>query len=1174
MKTKIKLLLVGLISLVTIVTSSVVVADKGAYFDGQTCNGVSCKQFHETGIGFYGPYEGGLTFPSFNNYYNYETEDGRIYDERQFTYIQKAGINGVNMPYPTPWDYNPSYQFTQSDIEHELYFTGEPNEKKRFGMWVYMHNNGIGGQNIFANDVNVKVDHWGSANPQLSFSPRAVIDSNNTKPNTIWADVDITSNNEIPFTITPVEGSISKLEGKANLHPNDLSDLTHTPGVYVKTGSTIKGKFNSSQDYYVLLYVEFEATSYPEDKGVCRNLTITTPDGGANNEIIVTEPLNNLPLSITIDSDDGAYDQFQYVSTPFNGGITFNNTSQKNIYTDSTTVNLNGLPGSGQPGSTQTISVFAVDEEQAQVIPCEDKISFIYSPDDEGPICEVLNTKPGSLGDQPIELNSWVRINLDGPRDTNGDPFMVEGENPLISYCFTNENIDFRPYSGITYPQSDPKCLVVPKTDPVDVYASEQGTMTIDVLDTEVAACADSFETEENQYEGECISLYFIPDGIDFDGIDEYCVNLDLEPEVTGYNNDIQWNINNDEHTFTTSYPNDNSGTYCIYEDDFPEDYIWTSGDSLEAVALIEGDCEDIIDSEDIPCTDFELIEDYFEKGKDNLICIDHTDWPVEKDGLSVDVDEDGEEDYSIDGDDIVDDCFYLDENWLDDTDRVEIWVPGWYDECRAHLDYKVFPPDFDKNVKDEDPGSSFSSRAAINFSDDNVDYQITYEHKNVEDQDVTITDTIGRVGFIQGYITSTTANINNETPRGGKIRYEKDSMIIEVDGNEIDDCDTSNDRICYNGSIGDEFGVEIRNVPPREEVVITYSGEVDTVVSPSNCSDPTHDLVTEGAVCGEIYPNVAEFDDEAGFDGDDDADVIIPCPFIIIRSGGEVFLENPFDYGVDTLSCSEIENVPVPIITPDFEIPELSKQGEGESIMAAFSDRLCKNEEIAGYEDIKNISSLICEITLKTSDDLTQFAIVQNIARNIDLFARYDKVLDDYERVRGSSELPQDVQSKVYVKKNSGNLKLGGEFSDGAQTIVVIGGNVEITENITFKDPLDLTDPRQIPSLALIVIGGDIIVAPEVTETNGIFFVQEGEDGEGGRMCEGTCAENDQYNENPLVHYGSIYGDIQHLFKYRTFAGDPTKEEAAILIRFDNRIYLNTPPILGELVNVTSDVF
>jgi hypothetical protein len=1188
MKTKIKFLVIGILSVATVLTASVAIADHGSSNES-TCGSINCQQFHNTGI-THQQYPYGLNFASFNNYRDAISASGKLFEEMQFMYIESLRAPQGGYPIPTPWDSWSTFEFSQNE-SHTLTFSENPNDTKRIGFWIYMHNNGEPNSHP-AENTTVKVDSWTSATPKTSYNPRTLITAD-TKPRKVWSNVNVTGNRA--FTLVPREAYIIK-EGSTDgsglqalqFNSGQLQTLTHE-GIKVKSHSSKpSGWMDSSHLHYVQLYVEFEAIPEPpeDEPKECRSLQIVSPNSANDGEfgrIIfnlptaeIDEPFVNEPLTIQVDTDDDVISNYHYFANPPSKGITFSETpngpASGELFTNQTTVYMNGTPND-RPNDAQRITVAAVDDNDIWLSPCGDAVKFIYQPEEEEPVCEDFDTNPGSLGGQPVELNTWVPIDFDGPTNNQGNLFTVDGDQPLIQYCYSNSDIEFL---DPIWQTSRPQCAIAPANVGLVVRAGTQGTMSIDVLGTDVAACADNFVTEEHQYGGICLDLDFRPEYDVFDTDEEtyYCVDISVETTVQGYNNEIEWNvIRNGQVEFST----DTQGDPCIDFDDF--NFAGSiPGDSLEAKALIQyndEDCEDIITSPERECERFSLEQDEFERGRDNEICVDETDWPVQSTGVYVSVD--GDDAFLVDVDE--DDCFIIEKEDLEGADHVEVWVPEWKDECSDDLDRVIYPPEFDKNVKDEDPGHSFSSRAAINFSDDNVDYRITYEHKNDEEQDVTITDTIGRENWIQGYIASTTSDLGNAPP-GGKIEYDEGSMEIWVEGEGvIEDCDDTSDDLCYNGDIGDDSGVEIKNVPPRKEVVITYSGKVYTVVSPSNCSDQNHPLVTEGAVCGEIYPNIARFDDEVGFDENDgnydnEAEVIIPCPFIIVRSGGEVFFENPFDYGVDTLSCSEIENVPVPIITPYISPPDLIKTGEGESILTAFSDRLCKDEEqdIEGYEDIARISSLICELTLKTSDDLTQFAIVQNIARNIQLFARYDKNLNNVSVVDGSNGLPSS-NNDVYIK-NNGDLTLGGTFEDGAQTIVVIDGDVKINKNIKFKDPSDLTDPRQIPSLAIIVIGGDILVAPGVTETNGVFFVQEGENGEGGKMCEGTCAENDQYNENPLVHYGSIYGDIQHLFKYRTFAGDPSKEEAAILIRFDNRIYLNTPPILGELVNVTSDVF
>ena len=53
------------------------------------------------------------------------------------------------------------------------------------------------------------------------------------------------------------------------------------------------------------------------------------------------------------------------------------------------------------------------------------------------------------------------------------------------------------------------------------------------------------------------------------------------------------------------------------------------------------------------------------------------------------------------------------------------------------------------------------------------------------------------------------------------------------------------------------------------------------------------------------------------------------------------------------------------------------------------------------------------------------------------------------------------------------------------------------------------------------------------------------------------------------LTIYGSLIGDVYDLFNERTGIGDPRKDEGSVTIRYDERIILNTPPGISELINI-----
>jgi len=1196
MKTKIQKYSALLIAFSIIAISSIAYASYGSNGNQNDCPNpggsgtISCTTFHNNGYtgadGTGGNFPNGTTFATFNGYKDQETEDGRAFDERQFVYIESEQAAYPGRPYPSPWENESDYNFAQG-TSYTINFNGT--ETQRVGVWGYLHNNGI--QNEYpAYDTTIRFSGWSQNTPQLQHSPQLTISGSNTRPTSVWSN--ITINGSQPFTLTPVEAYLVRedADGRPGTSPLELRQdqiqtLTSTGAKFNSNPGYTGGRFDSSHVHYAKVYLEFEAT--PSPSGVCRSLTITDP---AETSITLDENgFVDENLSFNVDADANVVSGYRVLST--RNTVTFDNSGQSNLQTNKTTMVMDGGPTS--TNLSDTVQVWALDKNGNGISNCMD--SFNVKLDQEENACEVLATTPTPPGQEgPVPLNEFVTINIDELTDTNGDAYLDNGATPQIRYCYNQDGIQFLPDSGNMVLESNGKCAVALATDTMSVIATEEGNMNIKVVGASTYKCEDEFQTQGEEIEGACLDLSFLSRYESFNLTEEtdYCVTVDVEEEADeAYNDNIRWTVERGEGN--VEFTQETQNQLCLDFEDYPE-YDYEVGDTLIAQAIdieYEGAvCEDELTS-DGECTRFDLDRDTFERGTSQEVCIDYTDWPLdENDELEYSVDNGSTETVDL-YEESGEICFLLTEDMVEDADLIRVWVPGYEDECNHELTRNVEPPSFDKNAKSAD-ASAYSSRTIANFSDDYVNYRITYTHYNDEAQDVTITDTIGTEGYIQGYIAGTQTEIDSDTPEGGRIYYNEDSMRVFVGGDVIEACDDIDEEdleeaVCYERNIGDEDGVIVRNVPSRDEVLVEYRGEIrDSSVNPENCSDPDHAL-NETGICGEIYPNVAQFEDEANFEGSADAEVVIPCPFIIIRAGGDVFLENPFDYGVDTLSCSEIRTSDTPVIVgnpPDDR--DLVSTGGDVSMLREYNDRLC-NSTAEGSVDIEGISSLICELEL-TSEELTQQAIVQSLSRNVQLFARYSKNLNGTPVVDGSSTLDRLSSSNNVYVKDDGMLTLGGEFAEQARTIVVLNNDVYINKNLTFKDPTDLSDPRKVPSLAVIVIGGNIVIDPKVEETQAIFFVQEGAEGKGGQVCEAPktgsaktadfCVDDtslvDYNSEKRLTHYGSIYGDIQHLLKYRVKSGDPTKEEGAILIRFDNRVYLNTPPLLNKLVDVSQKSF
>jgi len=1144
------------------------------------CYGQDCVAWHNAGY-THSQYPYGVDFATFNGYSDAK-KGSRHYDERQFMYIQ-SDINSSGIPSPTPWDSWSNYNF-DNGTSHTINFDNYPDRNVKVGFWGYMHNNGEA--DLWnAENTKIRLTGWASSTPKTSYSPMYTISSSNTKPQNVWANVQL--NGSEPFTLEPTDLYVYREDDNFNLPDSYLQSITHE-GLAMRTnGQNQIGDFYSSELHYVLVFVQFNATPVDQPE-VCHDLQITRPSdandghGGIPYPTITTDELgfDDEELQINVDADPGSVTGYMYTSSYSGTDVTFNNHDSGWIYQNNYdgsqqnfSVALNGLP---RANLTETIYVVALDEDGNPDANCRDAFKVKSTPVIENE-CAILETDPGRNYSRNLELNEEIEINIETLEDTNGNTYTEEDGSPaIIKYCYSDD-IE---WLGDNWIPTSGNCVLASSDYTLNVIPRENGTMSIEVV-SDPDNCNDEFRL--NEEEGVCRDLNINQNTFDDDPT--YSATVETDPDGMSY--DVQWTVERDGSQILRETTNSNEVDLNDYN------YNFVAGDSLHAEAVNINDpnnnCVDQLGSEEDVCRYFELDKPTFERGYNEEICFD-TDWNY-IDRLEYET-SDGKDGYITR---IEDDCFVLEGDIIEESNWIKIWIENWKDDCIDELIYEVNPPNFDKNVRNYG-GTYFSQSSVANFSDDYVEYEIKYTHFNPGIQDVEITDTIGRDGYIQGYLGGTNGVYGEES---GRIYYIDGSMVVTLDENEIQTCDyyideygendnfaeMMEDTICYYGNIGEVNGITVRNVPDRQEIRVTYHGDIQSEVNPESCTNPNSPLNTSG-ICGEVYPNIARFEDDTN-SGDDNAEITIPCPYIIIRAGGDVILENPFDYGVNTLSCADINNVDVPVVVVNNPTPNsiVSTGGEDTSAIPVFTDRICKESGAPGYEGIENLSSLICEINLETSKDLTQAAIVQNIKTNKERISRYESNMAGISVIGNESMLPES-RSGIYYK-NDGDLVFGSggnvEFSDGAKTFIVEDHDVIIKNNILYKDNENaISDPRNIASIAIIVINGSIIIGDNVTETSGAFFVQEGENTGSGMLCEQLPSDfakcdktaNEGYNSKQYVHYGSIYGDIEHLFKYRTYAGDPTVDAGAVVIRFDNRIYLNTPPVLGELVSITQQTY
>jgi len=1130
----------SLIAAVLFISVSSAMAAWDSSSESASCYGQPCKDWHNNGY-THSQYPDGVNFATFNGYKDAKKtrDNGTVdtYREMQFTYIESELASGNNFPLPTPWESWSDYNFG-AGTNHTINF-GNSNQPVKIGFWGYIHNNGVA-DDFEARDTQIKFENWASAQPKTIYNPGFRLWASNTKPQTVWSNV--TLRGDRPFTLTAKEAYIDRESGTLKFNAENLSSLINA-GIKIKSNNdNDPGVVDSSHLHYVLVYVEFEATPQEEQPVVCEEFNVTQSVIEINTPTVIT-------MSTPLDNNGDPYKQngqnpiIKYCFIRDNEA-TF--TPSQYVTNSSCAEAPYGTPITFSATTEGRLDVWVINPDRYA---CNDELITNEQPETTVK-CDEFTTTPGGGETVNVTENSLITVNVTSLIDDDGGDYF--DPNPVFEYCF-NGPIDWNPVQNWYTTGSSPQCVRTTQRYMQYVRPGANGIMYIKVVGSELT-CGSRFIIRHGPTTNQqCLELNIVQGT--FDDAGEYSVNLDVDPDDTAY--EIKWQVERDN---TNVLDENTTGKSIVLSDH--DNYHFEPGDTLTAQAYVDGiadpDCEKSLTSTEDTCEKFTLNRENFVRANQR-ICF-RTDWPYFDE---VRYETSNDRTGSLD---VVDEnCFILTKNITENADWIDIWVPG-QTQCKDRLRYEEKPPLFDKFIKAEGDNVWRTDKTVATFKDTSLEYKIEYTHYNDGVQDVTITDTIGE-GPIRGYVGREGDNL------GGTITYDN-NMEITVGGKSISECDDDSEDMCYEGEIGDRDGITIYNLPDNEKVVITYTAELDSIIEPGDCSDPASVFNVQG-VCGEKYKNTARFEDDTA-EGNDDTELWIPCPFIIIRAGGDVVFENPLDYGVDTLYCADIANADVPIIIPEEEQPGTPSTG---GAMPEYTGDICKDKNAPGYVDLKgSISSLICEISFKTTQDLTQKAIVQSINTNKEKISRFDKNLNGINTVTQENLLPES-RTNVYYK-NDGDLTFGVgstpvEFSNGARTFIVEDHNVVINSNITYAD----SDPNNIASIAIIVINGSIIINSDVTETSGVFFVQEGDTDNSGKVCEGPytpgspCQEPQEYGDKQIIHYGSIYGDIEHLFKYRIYAGDPTKEEGALVIRFDNRVYINTPPVLNELVQISQEI-
>ncbi|MBU1019515.1 hypothetical protein KJ764_06140, partial [Patescibacteria group bacterium] len=175
---------------------------------------------------------------------------------------------------------------------------------------------------------------------------------------------------------------------------------------------------------------------------------------------------------------------------------------------------------------------------------------------------------------------------------------------------------------------------------------------------------------------------------------------------------------------------------------------------------------------------------------------------------------------------------------------------------------------------------------------------------------------------------------------------------------------------------------------------------------------------------------------------------------------------------------------------------------------------------------------------------------------------------LEQYENLNNPEE-------NIYYLDQTLNVNGPLTVPEGAHTVIVENGDLNIGAyaNIRYEDAQfgfnhytykDDADYGNLASVAFVVLNGNININHSVSDMVGVYYVDNG-----GLYNSG--AERDPIGEQLRI-YGSVYGDIENLMLESGFVGPPELDHGAIVIRYDERVILNTPPGLSEYVDFYSE--
>gem|GEM_PF-3301148 len=532
----------------------------------------------------------------------------------------------------------------------------------------------------------------------------------------------------------------------------------------------------------------------------------------------------------------------------------------------------------------------------------------------------------------------------------------------------------------------------------------------------------------------------------------------------------------------------------------------------------------------------------------------------------------------------------------IDDLDHIKVLAINKGDSgdvCPVPLYYTSSGSKIHKKVREvSTPTSAYEDQIIITGSStDEIQYKVTITNDGSDE--LKFEDTgFDSQGRIYGKYLMNDKSTKNDIDNG---YLEFISVVIkDENGTTLGKCPSpmgSNTTPCYtnsdlNASFGKGQTVTLKNIDNEDTITIEYKVENHSATtSDSKCSQ-----MIANTGCGEIFENTIELYDSSNNQiSEDTATVIALCPYIITRGSGDVFFHNELIVGAD-LTCAGLKNSLGIIIKPKYYPEYTPNTGTGDSYdpsgnltetttLVTGDHDVCKpgNSDVPSeYNNpFKNFSSSICEMESDVSKVWREPIINNAIQNNAEKLGRWSHIPANMATTYGlDSEQVMNKQGVVVIDGDVTipitGLQIEAELGKRpAGQTYIIKGNLTINGDIMYNDSnVNVTSPSSLPSVAFIVINGDITIKNSVEKLDGIYVALSDPTVDKGKFL--VFPSNTTETSTQLIIRGSLVGDVSNLFQYRRAPGNPKKDEGAIVINYDERLILNTPPGLGNFLDLS----